>query len=72
MPLPYPHRPILPIFAPNTTAMAKRKLTAEERNQLLKTLKARFEKNNARHKSIDWADVEARLKEHTDKLWSLL
>src|ERR1044072_2028904 len=51
--------------------MAKKKLTSEERDQLLKTLKARCEKNKDRHKSIDWADVEARLKEKSDRRWSV-
>lgn len=54
----------------NKTA-TKKKLTTEERDSLLKTLKARFEKNKTRHKGIDWAEVEIRLKEKGDKLWSL-
>ena len=39
--------------------------------QLLKLLKTRFEKNTNRHKGIDWAKVEARLKANAAKLWSL-
>jgi hypothetical protein len=38
---------------------------------LLKTLKARFEKNMSRHKGLDWAAVQARLEAHPEKLRSL-
>ncbi|MFM8913691.1 MAG: DUF4256 domain-containing protein [Flammeovirgaceae bacterium] len=47
----------------------KKELPPKERDQQLKTLRARFEKDNHRHASIQWADVEARLT--TAKLWSL-
>jgi hypothetical protein len=36
-------------------------MKARERNELLETLKARFEQNMHRHKGVRWADVEARL-----------
>lgn len=49
----------------------KKKLSADERDELLKTLKARFEKNMKRHHGIDWADVQARLEKSPAKLWSL-
>lgn len=49
----------------------KRELTAEERDALLKVLKARFEKHMHRHKGLDWADVLARLDARPEKLWSL-
>ena len=50
----------------------KKNLSAEEREELLSTLKARFEKNMNRHPGIDWSDVEARLEEcESGKLWSL-
>lgn len=52
-------------------AKAKQKLSAAERDELLATLKRRFEKNMARHKSIRWEHVEARLEANPDKLWSL-
>src|SRR5690349_16386152 len=51
--------------------MAKKKLSSEERNELLNLLKTRFEKNAKRHKSIEWADVQLRLQASTEKLWSL-
>lgn len=39
----------------------KKKLSAEEREELLLTLRARFEKNMNRHKGIKWTNVEAKL-----------
>jgi hypothetical protein len=48
----------------------KKKLSAKEREELLETLQARFEKNMNRHKGLDWAKVNAKL-EVTTKLWSL-
>jgi hypothetical protein len=50
---------------------AKKKLSTSERDELLKTLKARFEKNKKRHHGIDWTDVQARLEKSPAKLWSL-
>jgi len=47
------------------------KLSAGERDALLKVLKARFEKNMGRHKGIEWAKVQARLEANAGKLWSL-
>lgn len=49
----------------------KKKLTPEQHKELLKTLKARFEKNMNRHKGIEWAKVEAKLIKSNEKLWSL-
>lgn len=46
-------------------------LSLEQREELLRTLKARFEKNMNRHKDLEWAKVQARLEAHTEKLWSL-
>jgi hypothetical protein len=42
-----------------------------EKEELLKALKARFEKNMNRHKGLEWAKVEARLEAHPEKLRSL-
>ncbi len=47
------------------------KLSPEQHEKLLKTLKVRFEKNMNRHKGLKWAKVESRLKANTEKLWSL-
>ena len=49
----------------------KSKLSAEQRNELLSTLKARFEKNMNRHKGLEWAKVQAKLEADAKKLWSL-
>lgn len=46
-------------------------MKAKEREQLLQTLKARFEKNMHRHKNVKWADVESRLSGNDDALKSL-
>jgi Protein of unknown function (DUF4256) len=49
----------------------KRKLSAEQGEELLSTLKARFGKNLSRHKDLEWAKVQAKLESNTEKLWSL-
>ncbi len=49
----------------------KKKLSPDQREELLRTLKARFEKNMTRHKGLEWAGVQARLESNSEKLWSL-
>ena len=49
----------------------KSKLSAKQAEELLKTLKTRFEKNKHLHKGIDWTKVEAKLQAKPEKLWSL-
>ncbi|AYB35683.1 DUF4256 domain-containing protein [Chryseolinea soli] len=49
----------------------KKKLSPEEREELLLALRARFEKNMKRHKGLEWAKVEAKLDGNAEKLWSL-
>ena len=49
----------------------KKKLSAEQRDELLEALKARFEKNKNRHKGLEWAKVQSKLEANTEKLWSL-
>ena len=49
----------------------KKQLSASQRDELLKTLKARFEKNIKYHKSIEWPKVQAKLEANPGKLWSL-
>lgn len=48
-----------------------KKLSIEEGQKLLQTLKTRFENNTVRHKGINWDDLENRLKADEDKLKSL-
>jgi hypothetical protein len=49
----------------------KKKLLPGQRDELLGTLKARFEKHLSRHKAIEWAKVQAKLEANTKALWSL-
>jgi hypothetical protein len=46
-------------------------LSPEQREELLRALKARLEKNMNRHKGLEWDKVQAKLEAHVDKLWSL-
>ena len=48
-----------------------KKLSLEQREELLGTLKARFEKNMGRHEGLEWATVQAKLEANPEKLWSL-
>ncbi|HTB80031.1 MAG TPA: DUF4256 domain-containing protein [Opitutaceae bacterium] len=52
-------------------AETKKALSAKQREELLGTLQARFEKNMDRHKGLEWARVRARLDANVEKLWSL-
>jgi hypothetical protein len=47
------------------------KLSPEQSEELLRVLKARFEKNMNRHKGLEWTKVQAKLDVDTEKLWSL-
>ena len=49
----------------------KKKLSPPQQDELLKTLKTRFEKNMNRHKGLDWAKVQTRLEAKPEKLWPL-
>src|SRR4029450_6224383 len=46
-------------------------LPPEHQGALLRTLKARFEKNMNRHHGLQWPAVQARLDVNPEKLWSL-
>ena len=46
-------------------------LSLEQCEELLSTLKVRFEKNMNRHKGLEWDKVQAKLDANTEKLWSL-
>ena len=50
---------------------ATRLLSPEQRDELIKALQARFEKNMQRHEGLEWAEVQATLKADAAKLWSL-
>lgn len=47
-------------------------LTLEQREELLTTLKDRFENNKNRHQDLEWAKVQAKLEGNLEKMWSLL
>jgi Protein of unknown function (DUF4256) len=49
----------------------KKVLSSEQREELLRVLKARFEKNMKRHKGLEWAKVQTKLEADSEKLWSL-
>ena len=55
----------------NATKSGKKELSPKQREELLGTLEARFEKNVHRHKGLEWAKVRAKLDADPDKLWSL-
>src|SRR6267154_2127369 len=48
-----------------------KKLSPKQREELLKALEARFEKNMNRHKGLEWAKIKAKLEANAAKLWSL-
>src|SRR6202162_930370 len=49
----------------------KKDLSPEQREELLRALKARFEKNMNRHKGLEWDKVQAKLEANAEKRWSL-
>lgn len=49
----------------------KRELSLDQREELLKTLQTRFEKNRNRHPGIEWDEIQANLEANAEKLWSL-
>ena len=57
----------------NTLFMSKLKkeLSPEQREELLRVLKIRFENNMNRHKGLEWGRVQAKLDANIEKLWSL-
>jgi hypothetical protein len=50
---------------------SKKELSREQREQLLRKLKIRFEKNMNRHKGLEWAQAQAKLEANAEKLWSI-
>lgn len=63
-------------FGANSDAKEKgmemrKKLSPQQREELLQALQARFEQHRHRHKGWEWGEVQARLEANPDKLWSL-
>jgi hypothetical protein len=48
-----------------------KELSSEQHEELLKALKARFDKNMNRHIGLKWVKVQAKLESNHEKLWSL-
>ncbi|GGD07226.1 DUF4256 domain-containing protein [Pontibacillus salipaludis] len=48
-----------------------RGLSLEQKEELLKVLKERFENNMSRHNGMSWTEVQARLEAYDEKVWSL-
>src|SRR4030095_6986702 len=55
----------------NNSTSKKKELSPKQCEELLRALKARFEKNTNRHKGLEWAKIQAKLEGNTEKLWSL-
>jgi Protein of unknown function (DUF4256) len=55
----------------NNMKSNKKALSPKQREELLRTLKDRFEKHMNRHKGLEWGKVQAKLETHAEKLWSL-
>jgi Protein of unknown function (DUF4256) len=51
--------------------MAKKILSTEQSDEILKALRTRFEKNMNRHQGLGWDQVQTKLEASPDKLWSL-
>lgn len=49
----------------------KKELSVEQKNELLETLQARFEKHMDRHPNLQWGDIQSKLETSPGKLWSL-
>lgn len=48
-----------------------KELSPQQAEELLETLKTRFEQNMARHAGLEWNRIRAKLEQHPGKLWSL-
>lgn len=51
--------------------MPNASLSKKQRDEILKVLQTRFEKQMKLHKGLEWSKVQARLEGSTQKLWSL-
>ena len=49
----------------------KKDLSSGQCEELIRTLKVRFEKNMNRHSDLEWANIQAKLETSSEKLWSL-
>src|ERR1700756_2282878 len=51
--------------------MSKASLSTKQREEILKTLRDRFEKNTNRHKGLEWTKIQTKLEANPGTLWSL-
>jgi hypothetical protein len=51
--------------------LAQQVLSPQAREELLRALQARFEKNTVRHEGLEWAQIKSKLEAKAEKLWSL-
>lgn len=52
--------------------MSQQKIVSQQqKEELLKTLQTRFEKNLNRHKDLEWKKIQEKLEANPEKLWSL-
>jgi hypothetical protein len=54
-----------------TDKNSKIELSTQQQEELLSTLKTRFDKNMNRHNEVEWSKVKEKLEANTEKLWSL-
>jgi hypothetical protein len=52
-------------------SMARQQVSAERRDELLRTLEQRFALHPNRHESVTWEEVLGRLEGHAQRFWSL-
>src|SRR5690606_1123748 len=52
-------------------AKSNQTLTTKGKEDILKILKERFEKNRNRHRDLVWEEIQSKLEKHPDKLWSV-
>jgi len=55
----------------NNIKRNKKELSPKQREELLRALKDRFEKNMNRHQGLEWSKVQVKLEADAGKLWSL-
>ena len=64
-------RPMKQSRKAKTEIQRAKDMKAKQREEILRALKARFDKNMNRHNGLEWAKVQAKLEAKTEKLWSL-
>lgn len=54
-----------------TNNIKNKELSNKEYEELLQTLKTRFEKNMKRHEGLSWENIQSKLEANPEKIWSL-